>query len=708
MELKEIRRLLLLNWKWLITVPFLLGTSILFFMLHGQKRIYESDTTLYTGIASGYSITGNAELDYYATGTAFDNLIALIDSRETKEEVAIQLLATHLTLNKEDVRYLNASSLENLREILPEALRVFLQAHDVNTTYRNVMSYYKADNRNEIYKLLNSEEAFYSFNALSNIHPSRIKDSDVIKVAYESSDPAICRHTLELLTEVFIQRNRLLREGQTNSVVDYYESEAKSAYEKLADAEQRFLAFNNQNQIINFEEQSKNISSHRESLYTDYTEVEMLYVAAISALSAIEEKLSTRSMTTLSSNELLDLRSRVTGLTSQLVDIELLGKSDASKSPSAQSIDLKADLEKTTGNIRQKLGEYYEQTHSIGGIPSQGLLDEWVKNVILVEEGAAKLEVMNKRKKDFLNEYQRMAPLGAALKQIEREIELAEKEYLSILNSLNSSRLNQQNIALTAPLKIIDPPYLPVKPKSSKIVFLVLLGSIAGFISVASVILGRELIDDTIKNPSRAAKKTGLAVAGIVPNITKRHSLTATSVEDQALSDLASQLILKSIDSPLDGPFVIGFISPLKGEGKTTVINKLKAKFGSLNIPTVSYHPKDASMAKRLTSLDTFYYKRSHFAGMGLSQSEKNPVGGQSSKMVLVEFPPITDNIFPFNMMAGLHLIVVTVRSNREWLPSDKRAVDAVLKVANVPVEIVVTGVSEHYCEDYLGYSHGR
>ena len=49
-----------------------------------------------------------------------------------------------------------------------------------------------------------------------------------------------------------------------------------------------------------------------------------------------------------------------------------------------------------------------------------------------------------------------MAPLGATLKRIEREINVAEKEYLSLLHSLNLSKLRQQNIELSSNIKAVQ------------------------------------------------------------------------------------------------------------------------------------------------------------------------------------------------------------------------------------------------------------
>jgi hypothetical protein len=68
---------------------------------------YSSQTTLYTGLASGSSIEMDKTFNYQATNTAFDNLINIIESRNTRR-VAIRLLAMHLMLPEANLNtYLN-------------------------------------------------------------------------------------------------------------------------------------------------------------------------------------------------------------------------------------------------------------------------------------------------------------------------------------------------------------------------------------------------------------------------------------------------------------------------------------------------------------------------------------------------------------------------------------------------------------------------
>ena len=88
MTIIELVRLILKHLVLLIIVPLLLATMVIFLTMNPTHE-YSSHTVLYTGLATGSSIEMDKKFNYQATNTAFDNLINIIKSRETQEEVAI-------------------------------------------------------------------------------------------------------------------------------------------------------------------------------------------------------------------------------------------------------------------------------------------------------------------------------------------------------------------------------------------------------------------------------------------------------------------------------------------------------------------------------------------------------------------------------------------------------------------------------------------
>ena len=118
MTIIELLRLLRKHFVLLLLLPIILA-GLVMFMTKNPSFTYSSDTTLYTGIASGSSVEMDKSFSYYANNTAFDNLINVISSRETQQEVAISLLAQHLMLAEPDPLYISKKSFEYVRKITP-------------------------------------------------------------------------------------------------------------------------------------------------------------------------------------------------------------------------------------------------------------------------------------------------------------------------------------------------------------------------------------------------------------------------------------------------------------------------------------------------------------------------------------------------------------------------------------------------------------
>ena len=52
---------------------------------------------------------------------------------------------------------------------------------------------------------------------------------------------------------------------------------------------------------------------------------------------------------------------------------------------------------------------------------------------------------------------------GSTLKRIDREISVAEQEYLELLKGLNLAKLKVQDVELSSNIKAVDPPYYPLR-----------------------------------------------------------------------------------------------------------------------------------------------------------------------------------------------------------------------------------------------------
>lgn len=707
MSLSEMFRLLAQKWVLLLLVPLALTVSTYFFA-RKLPNPYISDTTIYTGIASGYSLTGNAAADYNTTNNAFDNLVNLITARSTKEEVIYQLLADDLWQTRQRPDLLGTARYEDLTERLTPGLSRQLVGSSRAATLENVRRFAQADNFNAIRKLLNSKNTTYSLTALKKLTANRIGSSDLIKLEFESYDPEICRNTLALVTQVFLTQSKNLREGQTASVIAYYEAELERAKTRLEEAENENLAVNRDNNIINYDAQSNNVATEKEALATQLTEVSQQYAGAQAALSAVNRKLGGHQAALLSSRQVLEQRQRLSALNTSLADQQLFGPQDAGGAAKAKQLQAEADH--MAQAIQNNVDNYYAQTNSTEGIPNKELLGEWMQNMVLVESNRAKLNVMNRRKQEFEREYQRMAPLGATIKRIGRKIDLAEKSYLSVLASLNASKATQQNTQLTANLKIVDPPDLPSQPKNNPLVMLVLLSGLGGFVCVCGTVVGLGLMDKSLKTPAEAARQTGLPVAGFMLEARAVPTKRLQASQQRSLDQLVRYVLLKANTSPVPAPFVVGVLSVQHQESTATLCQSLAQRCHEMGMQTLALYPKTDAPEPDTDAPSLFYpSEAAAVQGWQLEQLIQNAttrrmteVSAPDVQLVLVEFPALREEILPVGLLRQMNLIFLTVPATRPWCLSDHQTVEYLRTAALAPVEVVLSGVTQRHGEEAL------
>lgn len=607
MKMIALIRLMMKHLRLLIIAPLLLAVLVIL-LTREPKLSYTSSTVLYTGLASGSSIEMEKSFNYFATNTAFDNLINIIKSRETQEEVAIRLLSQHLLLPKADPKYISPKLYAAFKTKIPGYLYSYvvrsntaakplitdsagteietsdtsnlfpaaINRDDYEKTVASLTALMKSNDTNFIYKLLNYEDEHYSIKAISGIKPERLSNSDLIKISYEVNDPGICQQTLAIFNEVCIKNYKNIRENRGDAVVKYFEAQLAKASAKLKNAEDQLLAFNRSNNIINYYEQSKAVAVVKEDMEVDYNNKKAQLAGTEAAIDKLEEKLNIQQLVQLKSNSVLEKRKLLGDINFEIVAAE----AEAHTGDEKKIATLKSESEKLKKEIRKSVEELYGYQNSVEGLPISTTLNEWINQVTEAENLKAKLKVMDQRNRDFQQQYAVYAPAGANIKRIEREISVSEQGYLEILHGLNLARLKLQDNTLTSNLKTVDPPFFPLQSVPAKRGLLVVASAVIGFILVLAVILTMEYFDDTLRNITKASNILQLPSLGMIPKILLKPGVVNFSFIRSRLLDISTQNMEQVLNkySASSVPQTVLFISTGTMEGKTVIAGNICRK----------------------------------------------------------------------------------------------------------------------------------
>jgi polysaccharide biosynthesis transport protein len=885
MKLIQLIKLLQRHILLIILVPLLMMIAVYAFTRQ-QARSYQSETTIYTGIMSGYSVQQNTRTDVYASNTAYDNLINLIKSRNTLEEVSVRLLVQHLFLNHYDPKFIQQENYEELMATVPPDILQIVRRYKRNATpqqhykppsqssyynrqsqptssegdptasptvrdagykstsgtysqgayeaskdhhivqrgetmysiakkyrmsiqelmnlnnlssyelstgqkinvsqatsalsqdltkdypypspartsssdtfqqedyYRDIdtaplmtrrwitldvahkaekdtttpyercvralINYGNANDYNFIYKLWSSNNDFYSIKALQNVSVTRIEQSDLLLLQYVNPDPGICQQTLIILTEVFIRNYKELRTHRTDAVVAYFKKQLEEAMRRLQRAEYDLLLFNERNKIINYYEQTKAIAGMKENLDQEYAQVQIAYASADAALKMIEKKLEAHARLSINTNAIMMLREDLSQTTMAIANIEIDLGNDSTTIKQLQGLkDHAAEIKK---EIQRNLDNLYIINNSVEGLPTRDLLIAWLDNVIAYEESKAALRVLAERKRQFQRYYEIFAPLGAEMKRIERLIGVTEDEFLQLLHDLNLAKLRQQDDEMSTNIKVLDPPYYPLKPLATRTMFLILLAGVAGFVLVLAILIAMEYFDTTIKTPDRAEKYIKLKVAGIFPKITQKfYSHADMEFIIPRLVEMMAQNIKLALtptpETPEKKPYRLLLFSILEGEGKTTIgrelTNKLRS-FGEqvlyLNYFKVMGDGTETYMSESSVAApaedEVQYEVNDEFfeidtleqlvPGFDLERQEQY-------NFIIVEIPAIMNNPYPIDLIRHFDLDLLVVRANRSWKEADTTLLDSFKTTCITPPQIILNGVELYFLDSVFG-----
>lgn len=598
----------------------------------------------------------------------------------------------------------------NFDDIYDDAL---LKVQAYERSVANLIKYKSKDESNYIYSTLQSSNPVYSVSKISKIKASRIQNSDLLRLTFESHDQGVCQQTLKIITEVFKREHQSIKGTQASMVSDYFREQRDIAKKRLASLEKYNEEYRVEHSIINYNEQTKFVAEQNEVLERDWYDEYANLSAAKAALYSLESEMDVFTKNLTEREELLNLRDELSRLTGLI---------------SVAKIGVEPDLEVIDGYIREKeqvqqdMDKYlfaaFQSKRTTEGIEMQGVLNKWLEKLIAVEESKAKYDVKSEQKRQYKKKYDLYAPLGSTITKIEREIDLAEQIYLNQTHSLDLSLMKQKNNEQSN-IRILDEPYFPIKPNSSKRMFIVIAAFMAGLFLTTGAIILLEFIDTSIKFPDRAEELTKNKLIGAFPKISSKPPKEIDFPQITArLIDMISQKIkLAEIQRPaIDKPFMILLLSTRLYEGKTFIANKLVEKFRDvghrvLYIKPFEQKPKEEfeeqfrSHNDENQSWDFEYEVPDNFISIrNVNELLRNYTFiTKGFHYIFIEIPALLSSDFPPAFAAEADLSLLVCRATRTWNKADDEVLEVYRTNAKQPIYSLINGVNVDNLEGIIG-----
>ena len=683
--------------RWYLVILPLIALVVAWLLTRDLERIYDTNTTIYTGMITGYNIEGGTGAAGGNPQTNINNLMLIIQTDNTIHEVALRLFARCMMYGNpnKDNNYISAEHFRQLNATVPAEVKALINHNSESQTYANLKAYEKPSQNNYLFGILNYSPYFGINNITSQLKVSQLNSSDIINIAYSANDAGIAFNTLDILNEVFARQYQQLRFGETNNVIKFFEREVHRLLRILTNAEDDLIRYNISKRIINYGEQTKQLTVLEAQQQNFRNDQLMNYTTSKALLDYLERQLGNRAQVIRSNQEFTSQVRDISRIQSRISNLKLMSSEGGGNNNESQEELARAqrDLDRVTQRVTQLTKDIEASTYSTEtGVKSKDMLGKWLQ-LLLLEKTKAEMSATDIMQGKLDQQYLFYAPIGATLDRKARHIGFIENNYMEMLKALNAARMRQRNLQMsTATLRVLNPPMFPLNAQPTNRIMTLLGAFLLTFMLTTLYFLIIEMLDRTLRDRMRSERITKIPVMGCFPKeSTLRYRRFNKTIADMAMKQLSKSLLPHFQEGQQN---VLNLLSTDSGNGRSYLAQELETYWVSLGL-----------QVRRLTYDEDFLAEDSKFI-MAKDIKDLCP-DILPEEIAIIEYPNLDDNsIAPALLnMATINLMVT--RANRTWKDVDQKAlneVQAMLDEAHKDTLFMyLTEASRYAVEEFVG-----
>jgi len=676
--------------RYWIAFPPILITLLVAYFTNNISKNYEASTTIYTGITSTPSLDG-ISANILTTNNSFDNIINLVKSRSILEQVSLRLFAESMIYgnSEKDNNYIKAENFRTLLTIVPEDVKKLIDKKSPSKTYNNLFNYKRETGENFIFGLLNWEYPYFSISSLNNIQVKRLGASDMIEIKYSCDDPGIVQNTLLILNEVISREFSDLQLKSSNDVIKFFENQLKDIKKSLIHAEDSLLNFTLDAKIVNYEEQTKIMTSSRRDQNEKYEQALTDFYTSAHLVESIEKQLDERVGLLKENKKFLQTLETVSSLAKKISELETF--SDESSGSRISIIPkYKEMLKKSEAELQNITTSISSKKLTKEGLTLEQIINEWLAQLIINEKAKAQIEVYKERKANIDDEFAQFSPIGPNLRRIEREIVVLENSYQNTLHNLAQARLKQKDIEMkSTTLKIVSKPIYPLSAVGSKRKLMVAVAFLGSLIFIIGFFLIIELLDKTLRDKQRAEYLTKSKIIGAFPGKPKlKHRGYILETNRRATTYICNRIL--QFLNPC-GISVLNVFSNESGEGKTHVIENMKVYFEELGF-LVKYLSYEVDFDVRT---------KKYFLADNYNDLIKDKL---IYDIVIIEYKALKLSTIPNGLLSSATINILIANASRAWKDIDQIILDQIKERSKENSLLVILNNAKRIAvEDFTG-----
>ena len=681
--------------RWYLIILPLIALVVAWFMTRNMDRVYDANTTIYTGMITGYNIEGGSGVAGGNPQTNLKNLMLIVTTDATIHEVSLRLFARCMIYGNpnKDNNYMSAQHFRELSNSVPADVKALINKNSEAQTYANLKAYEKPSQDNYIFGILNYHPYFGINSITSRLKVLQLQQSDIIDIGYSANDAGICYNTLDILNDVFARQYQQLRYGETNNVIKFFEREVARLYRILTGAEDDLIRYNIEKKIINYGEQTKVLAGmdagHQQTSNTQL----MNYTTTKALMDYLERQLGDRKKVISANKDFTNQVTDISRIQSRIANLKLMNSEGGNELESQLEL-AKAEkmLQEATGRVKDLTKDIEASNFSTEtGVKSSEMINRWLEQVLLLEKTKAEMSANDDFRRKLDAQILYYAPIGATISRKDRHIGFIEGNYMEMLKALNAARLRQRNLQMTtATLRVLNPPMFPMNAQPTNRMMILLGAFLLTFVLTALYFFIIELLDRTLRDRMRSERITKIPVMGCFPKeSTLRYRRYNKTIADMALRQLSKELLPHFKEGQQN---VLNLLSTDAANGKSYLAQELENYWVSIGL-----------QVRRLTYDEDFLAEDSRYI-MAKDIKDLCP-DVMPNEIVIIEYPNLDDNsVSPALLNMGTINLMVT-RANRTWKDVDQKALKEVqsqLENQNT-LYMYLTEAQRYAVEEFVG-----
>ena len=674
----------------------MIALIVAWFATRNMERVYDANTTIYTGMITGYNLEGGTGAAGGNNQANITNLMLLMTTDVTIHEVSLRLFARCMMYGNpsKDNNYISSEHFRQLSASVPADVKALINHNSEQATYANLKAYEKPSQDNYIFSLLNYHPWFGINSITSRLKVQQLQRSDIIDIAYTANDAGIVYNTLDILNEVFARQYQQLRFGETNDVIKFFEREVARLYKILTGAEDDLIRYNVSKRIINYGEQTKVVAGMDAAQQTSDNDQLMNYTTAKSLMDYLERQLGDRAKIIRANRDFTDQITDISRIQSRISNLRLMTSEGGEDNVESQLELAKAEklLQDRTARMKEltrdiEAGSYSTET----GVKANDMISKWLDQVLLLEKTKAEMSAQDINRQKLDKQILYYAPIGATLARKDRHISFIEGNYMEMLKALNSARLRQRNLQMTtAKLRVLNPPMFPMNAQPTNRMMILLGAFLLTFALTALYFFIIELLDRTLRDRMRSERITKVPVMGCFPKeSTLRYRRFNKTIADMALRQLSKSLLPHFKEGQQN---VLNLISTDAGNGKSYLAQELENYWISIGL-----------QVRRLTYDEDYLAEDSRFI---MAKDIKDICPDiLPNEIAIIEYPNLDDNSVPPALLNMGTINLLVTRANRTWKDVDQKALKELQSQLENPntLFMYLTEAQRYAVEEFVG-----